>query len=132
MAVVEIQGALPAQTAAGADSTTRIGVVPYKFGEPNYDVEKVTLMPNQALTGDATNNATITVQRNRAGTTTTIATLTTTASWVNATPIDIAVAAAFSPPGQALQAGDIVQVLLHQNGTGVAITAGAFVLVELA
>jgi hypothetical protein len=41
-------------------------------------------------------------------------------------------AGAVSPPGQALQAGDIVQVLLHQNGTGVAITAGAFVLVELA
>jgi hypothetical protein len=123
--------ALPAQTAAGADSTTYIGTV-----EPSdasgYGVSSVVITPPpgySTVTGVATNNATFNVRQVRAGSSVgTFASLTLNSgtNLVAESPVVVPVTA---PP--TLQSGDVFDVVMHQNGTGLAVGAGLFVTVDV-
>lgn len=124
--------ALPAQTAAAADVIA--------FGD-NFQisdgsgvgvsrVEIVAPAGYATVTGTAgPNNATISVRQLRAGavvSTFAALTLAVGTNLVAETPVTIPITG--SP---VFQQDDVIDVLLHQNGTGLAINAGLFVIVDV-
>jgi hypothetical protein len=81
------------------------------------------------VTGVATNNATFNVRQVRAGSSVgTFASLTLNSgtNLVAESPVVVPVTA---PP--TLQSGDVFDVVMHQNGTGLAVGAGLFVTVDV-
>lgn len=122
------QAALPAQTAAAGDTTTQLGVVE-GAEDLNAQVVGLQLSSPSLVTGAATNNATISFRQLRAGSV--VATLgsVTLASGVNLaaeTPRSVPITG--SP---VLADGDVIDVLCHQNGTGLALPAGVVAEAEL-
>lgn len=120
-----------AQAAAGADQTVLVGVVEPQDGQGNGVDRMIVTAPSgfTTVTGAATNNAQISVRQVRAGSVvTTIGTLVfnagTNLSAEN--PVSIPVSSAPS-----LQAGDVLDAVMHQNGTGLAVGAGVIVQVTV-
>lgn len=120
-----------AQSAAGADINVLLGVVEPQDGQGN-GVDRVVVTPPSGfatVTGIATNNATINVRQLRAGSSVgTFASLTLNVgtNLVAETPVAVPVTA--SPT---LLAGDVLDAVLHQNGTGLAVGAGLIVQVTV-
>ncbi|WP_405180988.1 hypothetical protein OG225_07310 [Nocardia sp. NBC_01377] len=120
---------LPAQAAAGADVTTLAGVYSPVFysGDTITDIEIVAPPAYSTVTGAATNNVTITTRQVRAGTVIQTFGSVTTATGVNlAAEIPISVPITAQP---VFLPGDVIDVRMHQNGTGQAIGAGLWVCV---
>ncbi|MFE3754540.1 hypothetical protein ACFXO9_09560 [Nocardia tengchongensis] len=118
---------LPAQAAAGQDTVVVAGVYSQAFysGDTVTDIQLVTPAAYPATAGTATNNVTLTVRQMRSGTmVANLGTRTldagTPLSSEMAVPIPVA-------PQPILQPGDILDVLMHQNGTGLALNAGLMV-----
>jgi hypothetical protein len=122
--------ALPAQTAAGATSITVVGTVLPQDGQGS-GVSGVLLTPPAAyttVTGVATNNATFNVRQVRAAASLGVIATVTLVSGTNLvaeTPLTVPITASF-----AVQSGDIFDVQMVQNGTGLAVNIG--VLAEVA
>lgn len=128
-----IQNALPAQTAAGADSTTAIGVFEATDGSGT-GVTRVELVPPPGfttVTGIATNNAQFTFRLVRAGSVVqaNVAQLALTAgnNLVAETPINVPISNAVN-----VQPDDTFDCVMHQNGTGLAIGAGVLAVIDIA
>ena len=123
--------ALPAQSAAGGDATTWIGThEPTDAGGNGVTAVVITPPPGYTtVTGVNTNNVTFNVRQVRAGTSQgTFATITLNSgtNLVAETPLVVPITA---PP--TLQFGDVFDVVMHQNGTGLAVGAGLFVTVDV-
>lgn len=128
MAFQVVEDTLPAQTAAGATSVTELGMVPSTEAETNWTVQKISLSSPSLVTGVATNNVTFNFRKVTAGTPTVIGTITL-ASGTNLaaeTETNVAISAA------AVASGDVIDVQMVQNGTGLAVPAGVVAKVELA
>jgi hypothetical protein len=125
-------GALPAQSAAGADATTLIGAVEVEDGS-GYGVSAVRILPPagySTVTGIATNNATFNVRHLRAGSADAspfaTVTLAVGTNLVAEVPVTVPITSAPS-----VQPDDVFDVVMHQNGSGIAIGSGLFVEVEV-
>ena len=115
---------LPALAANATPATVTVGVAePAAFtGDTVTSITLTAPAGATTITGVATNNPTIAVRQVRNGTVvSTFATLTIGAgtNLVAETPVTIPVT---SQPG--LVAGDVIDVYMTQNGTGLALTAG--------
>ena len=123
--------ALPAQAAAGADATTFVDVFQSSDSSGTGVSRAVVVAPPgyATVTGVATNNATISLRQVRAGSVVaTFASLTLAAgtNLVAEVPVSIPVTTPVN-----LAPDDVVDVVLHQNGTGLAVNAGLFVIVNV-
>lgn len=120
---------LAAQSAGGADSIKVLGVVSEVDSTSNLMQRAEVIAPAAGtVTGQATNNATISVRYLRDGAVVgTLASLTL----ANGTNLAAETPVQLTPAGSqpVLQQGDLLDVLSHQNGTGLALPAG--ILVEL-
>ena len=122
---------LPAQAAAGATSTTVIGTTEATDDTSNV-LSGVTLTPPAGfttVTGVATNNVTFNVRQLRSGAVLgTVASVTLNAgtNLVAETPLTVPVT---NPV--AVESGDVFDVQMVQNGTGLAVGAGVAVQVDL-
>ncbi len=122
---------LPSQAAAGATSTTVIGTAEATDDLSN-ELSAVVLTPPAGfttVTGVATNNVTFNVRQLRAGTplgTVASVTLATGTNLVAETPLEVPITTPF-----AVEAGDVFDVQMVQNGTGLAVGAGVLAQVEL-
>lgn len=115
---------LPAQTAGGADITTLAGVYSPAFysGDTVTDVQLVAPPGYATITGAAANNVTITVRQLRNGVVQqSFASLTLTAGLNLAAEIPVTIPLTSQP---VLRASDVLDVQMHQNGTGQAIASG--------
>lgn len=124
--------AFPAQAAAGADANVLVGTfeVSDASGQGVTRAEVTPPAGFTTVTGVATNNATINVRQLRAGSVvSTFASLTLNAGTNLAAeaPVNIPVTANIS-----LQPDDVIDAVLHQNGTGIAVGAGLVVTVDIA
>lgn len=123
--------ALPAQAAAAADVVTVVGTDELADAS-GQGVSRVVVTPPPGyatVTGVATNNATINVRQVRGGSVVaTFASVTLNAgtNLVAETPLNIPVTTQV-----ALAQDDVVDVVLHQNGTGLAVAAGLLVEVDV-
>ncbi|NQE89017.1 hypothetical protein [Nocardia terpenica] len=118
------EATLPAQAAGGADAITVAGVFePQNF--TGVTVSSVVVCPPAGyatVTGAATNNVTITVRQIRGGSVVAaFATLTLTTGVNLGAEIPLTVPVVVAPQ---LASGDVVDILLHQNGAGIALGAG--------
>lgn len=125
---------LPAQAAAAADVTTLIEAV---AGAQQLSEVVVTAPPGTTVTGAATNNFTISVRQINPtnGAATVFASLVLGAGVVinPERPVRIPFTAASTRGNRfALTPDAALDVLLHQNGTGLAVPAGLVVEVETA
>ena len=125
--------ALPAQTAAAADVAAFGDVFEFTDGSGvgASRVEVVAPAGYVTVTGTAApNNATINVRQLRAGAVvSTFASLTLAAgvNLVAETPVNIPITGT-----PTFQQDDVIDVVLHQNGTGLAVGAGLYVIVDVA
>lgn len=126
-----ISSPLPSQSAAGADANVLVGAVEPVPGA-GYGVVAAVVVPPAGfatVTGVNTNNAQVSVRQLRAGSLVqTIGTLVLNSgtNLVAETPVAIPVT---NPPS--LRDGDLLDAVLHQNGTGVAVGAGLIVEVDV-
>lgn len=115
---------LPAQTAAGATSTTLVGTV-QGSNDNAARPTGVTLTPPpgfSTVAGQATNNVTFNVRQLRAG-----AAQATFASLTLAAGVSLTAEVPTAVPltaGPVLALGDVFDVQMVQNGTGLAVGAG--------
>lgn len=115
---------LAAQSAAGADVNAIVGTVETSDAS-GWGISRVVVTPPAGfttVTGQATNNVTINVRQLRGGAVqTTFASLTLNAgtNLVAETPVSVPVTGA-----PILAPDDVIDVVLHQNGTGLAVGAG--------
>lgn len=124
--------ALPAQAAAAGDVTTVVGTVEVTDSSGS-GVQRVVITPPPGyttVTGVATNNATFNFRQVRGGAVqATFASVTLNAgtNLVAETPLNVPISSSpnFAPD-------DVIDVVMHQNGTGIAIGAGLLVEVNLA
>lgn len=126
-----LSAVLPAQAAAGADSTTTLGVVPGAESSGGFQAMRASIFlpAGGAIAFNAANFVTITFGYVRGGAARVVfATYTSNAVNVAA---EVETAAVINQANNALLPGDVVDVLMHQNGTGVAVPAGARAEVEL-
>ncbi|PKV78896.1 hypothetical protein [Nocardia fluminea] len=115
---------LPAQAAGEADTTTLAGVYSAAFysGDTVTDVQLVAPPGYVTLTGRATNNVTLSVRQLRDGAVLqAFASLTLAEGLSLAAEIPVTVPLTSQP---VLRARDVLDVQLHQNGTGQAIASG--------
>ncbi|MCP2276449.1 hypothetical protein SAMN04244553_4546 [Nocardia amikacinitolerans] len=120
---------LPAQAAGGPDITALAGVYSPAFyeGDTVTDVRIVAPPGFSTLDGAATNNVTISVRQLRNGTPVqTFASLTLGAGTTLGAEVSLPVAITAQPT---FLAGDVLDVRMHQNGTGQAVGAGLHVSV---
>jgi len=135
MAFEVLEAVLPAQALAAAAVVTIIGDVPTNEVETNWDAYRISLTSPALVTGVATNNATFNVRNVRGGAVQgTLATLTLGAGTNLAAETETVVP--LSTPQNVtatsnVQAGDVLDVQMVQNGTGLAIPAGVVAKVEL-
>lgn len=123
---------LPAQAALGADVNVEVGTVEPSDGQ-GAGVDRIVVTPPAGfatVTGAVTNNAQVSVRQVRAGTV--VASLGTMVfgpgtNLVAEMPSVIPTAGSF-----AVQPGDVLDAVLHQNGTlGMAVGAGLVVEVTV-
>lgn len=123
--------ALPAQTAAGATSTTYLGTVETTAdaGDTLVAVQLTAPAGYSTVTGVATNNVTFNVRQLRAGASLgTVASLTLAAgtNLVAETPVNVPITTPL-----VIKRSDVFDVQMVQNGTGLAVGAGLFAQVEI-
>lgn len=121
--------ARPAAQAAGAADVITVAGVVSEVGGSDGQAQRVsvTAPAGSTVNGQATNNATISVRQLRAGVV--VATLATLTLGVGASILpEQPTALAVTPAG--LQRGDVIDVLYHQNGSGLALPAGLVVDIE--
>lgn len=123
--MADYEAALPAQALAGADATTTIGAFENQDGSGS-GVSRVEVVPPAGyatVTGTAApNNAQINFRQVRNGTVvSTFASLVLAAgtNLVAETPVNVPITTPV-----ALGQDDVIDVVLHQNGTGLAVGAG--------
>ncbi|PXX52635.1 hypothetical protein DFR70_13220 [Nocardia tenerifensis] len=117
---------LPAQAAGGADTTTLAGVYSPAFysGDTVTDVQLVAPPGYPTIAGAATNNTTISVRQLRNGVVLQTFASLTMVSGINLAPEMPVTVPLTSQP--VLRAGDVLDVRLHQNGSGQAIASGLY------
>lgn len=126
-----LSNALPAQTAGGADSTTMVGTAELTDAS-GVGVTRIVLTPPAGfatVTGVATNNVTFTFRQMRANVsvgTIGAVTLTSGNNLVAETPLAVPLSGAPS-----MQQDDTIDVVMHQNGTGLAVGAGVIAVVNI-
>jgi hypothetical protein len=126
------QATLPAQTAGGGDSTTLIATIE-GAEDTNGQIVGLVLTPPagySTVTGVATNNVTFTFRQLRAGVlvqTVGAVTLAVGNNLVAETPLSVPI----TVPGVVIQPNDVVDVVMHQNGTGLAVAIGVQAEVQL-
>src|SRR5574342_487509 len=107
----------PVADAAAADEST-IGAfkAPYQL-----QIVSITVCPHGALTGHGTNNAVITLARadGAGGSPTTVATLTTTANWIEDQFVELTLA----DGADLIFDGRLLTLKITKGGTGVAVPA---------
>lgn len=103
--------------------------VPFEVTDIRYEITSVTIHPAAALTGDGTNNATITLEYDdgAGGANTVVATITTTANWTAQTPVDVPITAA----NKIVAAGKQLILKIAKGGTGVACPSFTFTVKAL-
>ena len=122
---------LPAQAAAGADVNVLVGTYENEDSS-GIGVSRVVVTPPAGfvtVTGVATNNATINVRQLRGGAVlSTFASLTLNpgTNLVAEVPVQVPITSS-----TVLSQDDVVDAVLHQNGTGVAVGAGLIVEVDI-
>lgn len=126
-----ISNALPAQSAAGATSTTLVGAVDTTDDNGSSLVAVALVPPNgfTTVTGVATNNVTFNVRQLRAG-----SSLGTVASVQLVSGTNLVAETELNVPltaPKAIQRGDVFDVQMVQNGTGLAVGAGVVAQVEV-
>lgn len=114
---------LPAQAPAGAAIEIVIGAIPSQESEQNFSVSRLSIAAAAALNGVATNNVTFTFKAYTAGVGRTLGTLTLAAGTNLAADTENVVAVTAA----AVAAGDVITLLMTQNGTGLAVAANNFV-----
>lgn len=126
-----LQASLPAQTAGGGTSVTMLGV--YQLGRYETDTIRAITLTGPAgyttVTGVATNNVTFNFRQLRAGTvlqTFASITLSVGNNLVAEVPLNVPVST--SP---VFQAGDVVDVQMVQNGSGLAVAIGVVAAVTV-
>jgi len=130
MAFAVVQNSLPAQTAGGATSTTMVGDVPTQEAQATFQPTKLSLTSPSLVTGVATNNATFNFRQMRAGVSqATIGTLTLGSGTNLAAEVETNVPITGAP---ILLPGDVVDVQMVQNGTGLVIPVGVIAKAEMA
>ncbi|MFB7719336.1 hypothetical protein [Nocardia sp. NPDC056100] len=115
---------LPAQVAGAADVTALAGVYSQSFysGDTVTDVEAIAPAGYATVTGNATNNVTITVRQLRNGALVQpFGSLTVGAGITLAAEMPVSIPITAQP---ILLPGDVIDVQVHQNGSGQAIGAG--------
>lgn len=120
--------ALPAQAAAGAVATTVVGVIQTST-DNEARVVSVSATSPSVVTGVATNNVTIAVRQLRAGTPVATFASITLGSGTNLpaeNPVNVPLTATISPA-----VGDVMDAVMTQNGTGLALPAGVQLQVVL-
>ena len=128
MAFEVLSETLPAQTAGGATVVTELGVVPSTFSDAGATLQKVTITSPSLVTGVATNNITYNVRKSTGGGTPVVLATITLGNGTNLpaeTPVTLA------PTVTSLLPGDVVDVQMVQNGTGLASPAAVLAEVEL-
>ena len=115
---------LPAQAAGAPDVIALVGAYSPAFhsGDTVTDIEIVAPVGYSTVTGAATNNVTFTIRQLRAG-----AVVATFGSLTTSTGISLSPEAPVQVPVTAqpiLMAGDVIDVQMHQNGNGRAVSAG--------
>ncbi|MFF2551824.1 hypothetical protein ACFVUS_12540 [Nocardia sp. NPDC058058] len=124
---------LPAQSAGGATSVTLLG----EFGREDgtgFGVTRVSVTSPAAVTGAATNNFTLNVRQLRAGTPVgTVASFTAAAGANLVVEVPRVLLDIDTNPGTgvSLNVGDVLDVQLVQNGSGLAVPAGVNVTVTV-
>lgn len=122
-----LDATLPAQAAAGADVVISAGEIPVAGGANTY-LRNIRITSPSLVTGVVTNNAAISVRRYRAGVLQETAGTITLGVGTNlpaSTAVDLPVATPYVLPG------DTFDVLMHQNGTGLALPVGIAVNIEI-
>ena len=133
MADVALRTVLPAQTAAGATSVTIMGEVPTTFAQTTYQVQRASLTSPTAVTGVASNNFTANFRNLRGGTPqATFSTATFALNTNLAVEVPFAATGGGTTTAVTVNAGDLIDVQLVQNGTGLAVPVGIVASVELA
>ena len=133
MADVALRAVLPTQAANGATIATIVGEVPASFAQTTYQVQRVTLTSPTAVTGVATQNFTVNVRDMRAGAAqSTLATVTFALNTNLAVEVPFAATGGGTTTAVTVNAGDLIDVQLVQNGTGLAVPVGIVASVELA
>ncbi|WP_330185033.1 hypothetical protein OHB26_16460 [Nocardia sp. NBC_01503] len=118
---------LPAQAAAGADEVAVAGVYSQAFysGDTVTDLQIVAPAGYPTVNGAATNNVTFTVRQIQGGVPiANLGTLTLGAGETLSSECALSIPVGAQP---ILQPGDLLDVLMHQNGAGQTITAGLMV-----
>ncbi|WP_157186646.1 hypothetical protein [Nocardia jiangxiensis] len=124
---------LPAQSAAGATAVTVVGEFSPEDGNGR-GVTRVSLVSPTAVTGAATNNFSVNVRQLRAGSVVATFATFTAGSGSNLaveTPKVLLDCNATPGAGVALNDGDVLDVQLVQNGTGLAVPAGIVVTITI-
>ncbi len=124
---------LPAQTAGGATSTTVVGEFT-PDDATGRGVTRVSITSPSTVTGAATNNFTVNVRQLRAGSSVgTVATFTAASGSNLAAEVPSVLLNTNATPGTgvALLDGDVLDVQLVQNGTGLEVPAGIVVTVSV-
>lgn len=128
-AFIPFTALLPAQAAAGATTTTLLGIVPSSYAQAGWQTLRCSVVAPSLVTGVTTNTATINFRLMRAG-----AFVANLASLPLITgtnlPVETEVVAPLAA-AQALVPGDVIDVQLVQGGTGLVIPVGIEAKVEL-
>lgn len=128
MAMQALDNPLPAQTAAGATSVTELGEVPSTFAQATWTPSKLSLASPSLVTGVVTNNVTFNFRYVRAGTPAALGTLTLASGTNLAAEVETAVPVTYTGT---LSPGDVIDVQMVQNGTGLAVPAGVLAKIEI-
>lgn len=118
---------LPAQAAAGADAVVVAGVYSQAFysGDTVTDIQLVAPAGYPTVNGAATNNVTVRVRQLQGGVAVaTLGTLTLGTGTTLSAEQSLTIPVGTQP---ILQPGDVLDVVLHQNGSGQALAAGLMV-----
>ncbi len=136
MAFETLEAVLPAVAASGPSATTLLGAVPSAEAEGAVVLSKLSLTSPSLVTGAATNFATITFRQLRAGVSVaTLGALALSASTVTLpaeTEVSVPITNATPQFSVTLTPGDIIDVVISQAASGLAIPAGVVAKVELA
>jgi len=136
MAFQTYEAVLPAVAASGSSATTILGAVPSKEAEGAIVLSKMSLTSPSTVTGQATNYCTFTFRQLRAGASVaTLGTFVMSAASVVLTAeveTDVTIINATPQFAVSMAPGDVIDVVISQTASGLAVPAGVVAKVELA